>query len=214
MDERYSIKVRENIVEIHGTLSIEETFDFLNFFEKKGFNSVIVGDENSSFILRNIEEEKDDSTINDSEGFYEKLYNSEKEKNEILRDKIEELKSLIKKLILKDNVTVLNEDRETSRLMTEEEKEIAVKRLKEMQNCHVEIPDPTNYPPKDESISDYEDALINLGKLLIKSIKENYSKDSIHKIPMPKSEESPLPFKNEMPQEDYDKLVLIYQNTI
>lgn len=51
MRERYSIEVTEESVEIYGELTIEETFDFLSFFERKGYKSVILGTENSTLHL-------------------------------------------------------------------------------------------------------------------------------------------------------------------
>jgi len=82
-NERYSIEVSEDIVVIHGKLTIEEAFDFLNFFEKKGFDEVVVGHENSCLRLL-----KKNEQIHESNDFYKK--------------KVNELESLIKHLIEKD----------------------------------------------------------------------------------------------------------------
>ena len=49
--ERYSIEVSEGCVEIHGYLTIRETFDFLAFFEREGFCCVTPGQENSALFL-------------------------------------------------------------------------------------------------------------------------------------------------------------------
>ena len=59
MRERYSIEVDDESVEIYGELTIEETFDFLSFFERKGYNSIILGTENSTLhmLKRNKKEE-------------------------------------------------------------------------------------------------------------------------------------------------------------
>ncbi len=150
MYERYSVEVSENIVEIFGQLTIEEAFDYLNFFEKKGYNLVIVGDENSTLRMRKIDkEEKQDTTIQDFEGMYEKFYNTEVQKNEILKEKIRELEILIKKLIThRDETKILEE----------------VAKLKN--NPPDIMPDPRNYPPENEkpiSKEDYE-ALIQAYK--------------------------------------------------
>ena len=49
--ERYSIEVSEGTVVIYGYLTIEEMFDFMNFFDKKGYQSAIPGWENSTLLL-------------------------------------------------------------------------------------------------------------------------------------------------------------------
>ena len=51
MTERYSIEVNDDSVIIYGDLTIEETFDFLNFYERKGFTCVCVGIENSTLCM-------------------------------------------------------------------------------------------------------------------------------------------------------------------
>lgn len=51
MLERYSIEVSDGAVVIYGNLSIEEAFDFLNFFDKKGYNSIGVGHQNSALVI-------------------------------------------------------------------------------------------------------------------------------------------------------------------
>ena len=51
MNERYSIEVTDEVVEIYGDLTIEEAFDFLSFFERKGYKSVILGSENSTLRM-------------------------------------------------------------------------------------------------------------------------------------------------------------------
>lgn len=51
MKSIYSIEVDEDFVTIYGLLSIEETFDFLNFFERKGYSSVTSGHENSALRM-------------------------------------------------------------------------------------------------------------------------------------------------------------------
>jgi hypothetical protein len=195
MHERYSVKVREHIVEIFGELTIEEAFDFLNFFEKKGYNSVIIGDENSTLILRKRdEEEKEDSICENYEGMYEKFYNTEVQKNEILKEKIRELEILIKKLIIHRDETKTWEE---------------VAKLKN--NPPDIMPDPTNYPPENESESDQH---YELGKLLIKAIKENFGKCAKKIESFEPSVETPIPFKNEISIEDYKALKQAYINTI
>lgn len=49
---RYSIEADDDIVIIHGSLTIAEAFDFLSYYDKQGFNEVGVGDENSTLFLR------------------------------------------------------------------------------------------------------------------------------------------------------------------
>lgn len=51
MNERYSLEVYDDVVEIYGDLTIEEAFDFLSFFERKGYKSVVLGSENSTLRM-------------------------------------------------------------------------------------------------------------------------------------------------------------------
>lgn len=100
-DERYSIQVGDDFVEIHGDLTIEETFDFLNFFEKKGFVSVTGGWENSTLVLsrKGVEqkwEEIRQKEHEESEKFYELLYKEAQEKIRVLNRRIEEVESLMR----------------------------------------------------------------------------------------------------------------------
>jgi hypothetical protein len=98
--ERYSIEVSNDCVQIYGYLTIEETFDFLNFYERKGYKCVSPGYENSTLMLlkkdeddrqqeRQIQEEKE------SELMYEKLYSDLKNDETKLKNKIKELESFI-----------------------------------------------------------------------------------------------------------------------
>lgn len=48
MHERYSIEAKDESIMIYGDLSIEEAFDFLSFFERKGFKRLTLGSENST----------------------------------------------------------------------------------------------------------------------------------------------------------------------
>lgn len=58
MIERYSIEVNDCLVEIRGTLTIEEAFDFLNFFDKKGYTNVVEGDQNSTIRMLKMNKEE------------------------------------------------------------------------------------------------------------------------------------------------------------
>ena len=58
MRERYSIEVTDEVVEIFGDLTIEEAFDFLSFFERKGYKSVILGSENSTLRMLKRDQEE------------------------------------------------------------------------------------------------------------------------------------------------------------
>lgn len=52
MDKRYSIEVNDEAIEMYGELTIEEAFDFLNFFDKKGFKYLIASENNSTISMR------------------------------------------------------------------------------------------------------------------------------------------------------------------
>lgn len=51
-NERFNIEVSDDCVCFYGDeMSVEEVFDFINYFEKKGFNKVVDGIENSILCL-------------------------------------------------------------------------------------------------------------------------------------------------------------------
>lgn len=100
-EERYTIEVSDNFIEIHGDLTIEETFDFLNFFEKKGFKSITTGWENSTLVMsrKGVDEKWEELREKEhveSEKFYELLYNQSQEKIKVLNRRIEEVESLMR----------------------------------------------------------------------------------------------------------------------
>lgn len=104
MDERYSIEVSDDTVLIYGHLSIEEAFDFLNFFDKKGFKSIDLSVDGSTLRFRRKSIEESEEEIREaehksSEAFYEGLYEASKQQVEKLGYKIRQLEGLIKELM-------------------------------------------------------------------------------------------------------------------
>jgi hypothetical protein len=53
--ECYSVECRENSVLIHGYLTIDDAFDLLHYFRKRGFTCLTPGDENSALYLTKID---------------------------------------------------------------------------------------------------------------------------------------------------------------
>ncbi len=107
MHERYSIEVNDESVEIYGELTIEEAYDFLSFFDRKGYNSVILGTENSTLHLlkRNKEKEKEEVEkqhildLKDEINTYHSFFKSEKEDHEKTKDKLKSVELLLKQLM-------------------------------------------------------------------------------------------------------------------
>lgn len=104
MHERYSIEVNEDAVIIYGNLSLEEIFDFLNFFDKKGFKSITNGIENSTIYMRRKSIEQSEEEVRrvehvENEKFYQSLYDTEKERVKKLEKDILYLENLIKQLM-------------------------------------------------------------------------------------------------------------------
>lgn len=96
----YTIEVSDEEVSICGQLTIEEAFDFINFFDRKGYKYINEG-YNSTLLLtkKSILEMKDHrNEINESlsEGMFEKLYTQS-------QHKVNELQDLIKKLFDPEN---------------------------------------------------------------------------------------------------------------
>lgn len=103
-DERYSIEVSDDSVVIYGDLTIEETFDFINFFDKKGFKSITSGIENSSLYLRRKSIEESVEEVRrvehvESEKFYQGLYDQAKDRIKKLEKDVLSLEQLIKDLM-------------------------------------------------------------------------------------------------------------------
>ena len=108
MRERYSIEVNDESVEIYGELTIEETFDFLSFFERKGYKSVILGTENSTLhmLKRDQKEEIVEERIKDLKDEvqdYKRSYKIEQERHEETKDKLKSIEQLIKDLTVEAN---------------------------------------------------------------------------------------------------------------
>jgi hypothetical protein len=104
MRERYSIEVYENSVEIYGDLTIEETFDFLSFFERKGYKSVILGTENTTLHLLKRDQEQaivDERVTNLKEevGDYKEWLKKEIEDHSKTREKLTDVERLLKQLM-------------------------------------------------------------------------------------------------------------------
>lgn len=110
MRERYSIEVTDEVVEIYGDLTIEEAFDFLSFFERKGYKSLVLGSENSTLRLmkRDQKEEIIDQRITDLKDevisykrWLEREQDSHAKTNEKLKDTERLMKTMMSEEYLK-----------------------------------------------------------------------------------------------------------------
>lgn len=99
-DSIYTIEVSEDEVSICGQLTIEEAFDFINFFDRKGYKYINEGYESTLLLTKKsileMKEHRNEINENLSEGMFERLYLESKEKQK-------ELESLIKKLMDPEN---------------------------------------------------------------------------------------------------------------
>lgn len=107
MRERYSIEVYDDSVEIYGELTIEETFDFLSFFEKKGYKSVILGKENTTLHLlkRDLVEEIENQRITDLKEEvvdYKEWLKTEVEEHAKTRGKLKDVELLMKQTMTEE----------------------------------------------------------------------------------------------------------------
>jgi hypothetical protein len=104
MDERYSIDVSDEIVEIYGDLTIEEAFDLLSFFERKGYKSVVLGSENSTLRMMRRDQAEvihDQFVLNLKEQItdFKDLWEKEKKSHESTAQKTKEVEALLKQLM-------------------------------------------------------------------------------------------------------------------
>jgi hypothetical protein len=57
IEEIFDIEIWDEDVEFHGSMTIEEIFDLVNYFEKKGYNQITPGKEDSCLFMRKKESE-------------------------------------------------------------------------------------------------------------------------------------------------------------
>lgn len=103
MIARYSIEANDEIVVIYGHLRIEEAFDFLNYYEKEGFNCVSFGKENSTICLLKHDHKNDTQNCNDTKDYENISLEAFKQENTRLQRINKELTDLINKLLHKEN---------------------------------------------------------------------------------------------------------------
>ena len=101
---RYSIDVNDADVTIYGSLTFEEAYDFLSFFERKGYDSLSTSAMDNNCCMYFSKKSKDiKKEQNDDDSLYKNLYEFKSSKNIELENKIIELEDLIKKLIDREN---------------------------------------------------------------------------------------------------------------
>jgi Xaa-Pro aminopeptidase len=110
MEKKYTIEVSEDCVEITGTLTVREAFDFLSFFEKEGFTTLEDWGERTTLYLRkrDLERERKDEIIRNSvEDLedYKNRYIKETHENEDLKEKIRNLEMTIKHIMTEENTS-------------------------------------------------------------------------------------------------------------
>jgi hypothetical protein len=122
MDDRYTIEVGDDFVEITGDLTIEEAFDYINFFDKKGYKSLTGGFDSGTTICmsrksveQQIQEERKKEAESD-EKFYESLYKQCCETKKEYEIKILSLEKLIKDLMTESKTKHAQKEREYQEL--------------------------------------------------------------------------------------------------
>lgn len=108
MRERYSIEVTDEVVEIYGDLTIEEAFDFLSFFERKGYKSLVLGSENSTLRMmrRDQKEEIIDQRVTDLKDEvldYKRWLEKEQDRHEETKKKLNSVELLLKTLMSEEH---------------------------------------------------------------------------------------------------------------
>jgi hypothetical protein len=107
MAQRYSIEVDQETVEIYGDLTIEEAFDFLSFFERKGYKSVVLGSENST--LRMMKRDQGEAIVNEKIAEIKdelEMYRDHLKHEELLhiqtKEKLHDVERLMKSFMLQE----------------------------------------------------------------------------------------------------------------
>lgn len=111
MDERYKIEVSDEAVEITGTLTIREAFDFLNFFEREGYTTLEDWSEHSTLYMRkrDLDQELTDRVNKETREeikFTQERYEIEKQLTQVLKEKVANLEEMIRVHFQKDSQTV------------------------------------------------------------------------------------------------------------
>lgn len=114
---KYSIQICEDNVRLSGILNIEQMFDMLNYFEKKGFTHCLGADVNSIVLIKNDDDDfaienfidKDEHVQNVFEIMYEeekseninlrKIVNDEKDENIKFKSMIYEYQKTVARLV-------------------------------------------------------------------------------------------------------------------
>jgi flagellar motility protein MotE (MotC chaperone) len=104
MDERYSIEVSDEVVEIYGHLTIEEAFDFLSFFDRKGYKAVVLGSENSTLRMMRIDQDEVRENrrrldVEDELDSYRSLLKKEEEYHTQTKKRLQNVEDLMKLLM-------------------------------------------------------------------------------------------------------------------
>lgn len=151
MYERYSIEGNDDSVMIYGTISIEEAYDFLSFFERKGFNSLTLGSENStlSFMKKSIDQIQEDVRKvenEESEKFYENLYKNHIEASKKIVKRNEELEQFIKEIMTDKSERVQKLEKANQALLNR----IQLKKLEEDEEVKKLLMGFAYRPPKPE----------------------------------------------------------------
>lgn len=177
MNERYSLYVSDSEVLIHGYLSFEEVLEHLCYFKNQGFQYCVPGDENSALRLtkENYFPKHESNQIKEQDFVYKKYYEDAQtkmkemekdlqlldgqikmqckdasEKRRMYQKEVERLNKTIKFLELSSDEefrTILNKIKENE---SNDEKFNQLQYLKHL-GPDVEVPDPRNYPPKEET---------------------------------------------------------------
>ena len=125
MRERYSIEVTDEVVEVYGDLTIEETFDLLSFFERKGYKSVVLGSENSTLRMmkRDQKEEIIDQRVTDLKdevSDYKRWLEKEQDKHEETKNKLNSVELLLKTLMSEEHAKYKKLHEENMKLLRDQ----------------------------------------------------------------------------------------------
>lgn len=155
MHERYSIEVNEESVMIYGDLSIEEAYDYLSFFERKGFKSITLGHENSTISFRRqsieqVEEEVREIEHKLSEKFYENCHEAEKKEHQKTRNRVAELESLVKTIMSEKSERIQILEKSNAELL----KRIQLNKLEESEEIKKFLHGFSYRPPKSNEKED------------------------------------------------------------
>ena len=155
-ENRYTIEVRDDAVEIRGTLTIREAFDFLAFFEREGFTTLEDWGDRTTlyFRKRNLDQEITDRVNKNTLDHLHEVQHDlslEVAKNKDLTEKLKDKDQLTRKVMEDASDKIKHLEKRLNELQNQDERYKSLLNLKNSPEaariCSIPGPDAQENPP-------------------------------------------------------------------